>query len=99
LIAADEDSSHTVEISVSDNGIGLNPKDLDRIFNPFEQVDISSTKKFQGTGLGLSLTKSLIELHDGRIWVESDGEGKGSVFSCTILLTWQLNSQAPSCRT
>ncbi|MGB2956831.1 MAG: ATP-binding protein, partial [Anaerolineales bacterium] len=73
-----------VEISVADSGIGIAHEDLDRIFNPFEQVDGSSSRKYQGTGLGLSLTKQLVELHGGRIWVESDGEGKGAIFSFTL---------------
>ena len=79
-----KENDRCIEVCVADNGIGLNANDLDRIFNPFEQAEISSNKKFQGTGLGLSLTKSLIELHQGKIWVESDGEGKGSAFSFTI---------------
>jgi len=69
-----------VEISVSDTGIGIRKGDLERIFNPFEQVDSSTNKKFQGTGLGLSLTRNLVELHGGQIWVESEGEDKGSTF-------------------
>ena len=67
-------------ISVTDTGIGLKPEDLERIFTPFDQVETSKSRKYQGTGLGLSLTKSLVELHGGRIWVESEGEGKGSRF-------------------
>lgn len=74
-----------VKISVSDTGIGLKPQDLDRIFSPFEQVENSASRKFQGTGLGLSLTKRLVELHEGRLWAESDGEGKGSSFHPTGL--------------
>lgn len=70
-----------VKIAVSDTGIGIEPKDLDIIFNPFEQVENSRSRKFEGTGLGLSLTKNLVELHGGRIWVESEGENKGSTFS------------------
>ena len=73
-----------VKVRVSDTGIGLNSSDLDRIFNPFEQVESSRTRKFQGTGLGLSLTRSLVELHGGKIWAESKGLGKGSVFCFTI---------------
>jgi len=71
-------------ISVSDTGIGIRKEDLDRIFNPFEQVENSKSRKFHGTGLGLSLTKTLVELHGGRIWAESEGQGKGSVFRFVI---------------
>ena len=73
-----------VEFAVADSGIGIKPADLERIFNRFEQADGSSRKKFQGTGLGLSLSKSLVELHGGRIWAESEGQGKGSTFKFLI---------------
>jgi signal transduction histidine kinase len=73
-----------IEISVEDTGIGLKPEDLEIIFTPFEQADSSTTRRFEGTGLGLSLTKSLVELHGGRIWAESEGEGKGSTFRFVI---------------
>jgi signal transduction histidine kinase len=73
-----------IEISVEDTGIGLKQEDLTRIFNPFEQVENSTSRRYQGTGLGLSLTRSLVELHGGKIWAESDGEGKGCTF--TVLL-------------
>ncbi len=73
-----------VEFMVVDNGIGINNADLERIFKRFEQADDSSRKKFQGTGLGLSLSKRYVELHGGRIWAESDGEGKGSTFTFVI---------------
>lgn len=73
-----------IEISVKDTGIGISPGDTDRVFNPFEQIDGSLSRKYQGTGLGLSLTKQLVELHSGTIWVESEGEGKGSIFSFII---------------
>lgn len=69
-----------IQISVEDSGIGLKKEDLERIFQPFEQVDSSASRLFQGTGLGLSLTKSLVELHGGKIWVASEGEGKGTTF-------------------
>lgn len=84
LSTVDSDQNCGIKINVSDTGIGLNPEDLDRIFNPFEQIESSKSRKFQGTGLGLSLTKSLVELHGGKIWVESEGEGKGSVFRFVI---------------
>jgi PAS domain S-box-containing protein len=73
-------SNGGILINISDTGIGLKSEDLNRIFNPFEQVENSISRKFQGTGLGLSLTKKLVELHGGKIWAESEGEGKGTSF-------------------
>jgi len=76
--------SSGVEISVSDTGIGILPQDLDRIFSPFEQVENSKSRQYQGTGLGLSLTKKLVQIHGGKIWAESNGEGKGTTFKFTL---------------
>jgi len=73
-----------LKITVKDTGIGIKPQDLGRIFNPFEQADGSASRHYQGTGLGLSLTRRLVELHGGRIWAESEGEGKGSTFHFVI---------------
>ena len=73
-----------IAISVEDTGIGVKQEDLERIFNPFEQVDSSSSRRYQGTGLGLSLCKKLINLHGGTIWAESEGEGKGTTLSFII---------------
>jgi PAS domain S-box-containing protein len=73
-----------IQINVRDTGVGIDAEDLARIFKPFEQVENSTSRHFQGTGLGLSLTKSLVELHGGRIWVESEGPGKGATF-CFIM--------------
>jgi signal transduction histidine kinase len=73
-----------IAISVTDTGIGIKIEDLERIFKPFEQADNTASRKYQGTGLGLSLTKKLVELHGGRIWAESEGQGKGSVFNFVI---------------
>jgi signal transduction histidine kinase len=71
---------------VADTGIGLDAKDLERIFNPFEQVEGSTSRKYQGTGLGLTLTRKMVELHSGSIWAESAGSGKGSTFRFVIPL-------------
>ena len=69
---------------MQDTGVGFKSEDADRIFSPFEQVESSRSRKFQGTGLGLSLTRQFVELHGGRIWAESEGEGKGSTFHIVI---------------
>jgi len=80
-------SRKCLQISVSDTGIGIKSKDQGQIFNPFDQVENSASRRFQGTGLGLSLSKSLVELHGGSIWVESKGEGQGSTFSLILPIT------------
>jgi len=72
------------EVSITDTGIGIRSEDLERIFEPFEQVDSSLDKRYQGTGLGLSLTKNLVKLHGGIIAAWSAGDGKGSIFTFTI---------------
>lgn len=73
-------------LSVKDSGIGIKPSDQKRIFEPFEQADNSTTRCHEGTGLGLSLTKLLVELHGGRIWAESGGINQGSCFHVAIPL-------------
>jgi signal transduction histidine kinase len=71
-------------ISVSDTGIGIAPEDQERIFEEFYQTRSSITGKTPGTGLGLPVTRSIVEMHSGRIWVESEGPGKGSRFTFTL---------------
>jgi signal transduction histidine kinase/hemerythrin-like domain-containing protein len=73
----------SVEISVSDTGIGISPEDQAKIFEEFRQVGSDYAHKREGTGLGLTLAKKFVELHGGRIWVESE-VGKGSTFSFTL---------------
>jgi PAS domain S-box-containing protein len=84
-----------LKVTVADTGIGIHPLDHARIFAEFEQVDSSYGRLQQGTGLGLALTKRLIELHGGQIRVESEGiEGKGSRF--TFLLPLQKPEPKPA---
>ncbi|MFQ5840138.1 MAG: GAF domain-containing protein, partial [Candidatus Methylomirabilales bacterium] len=73
-----------MEFAVQDTGIGIKQEDLPRLFETFTQLDASLGRQHQGTGLGLALTKNLVELHGGRIWVESPGEGQGSIFTFTL---------------
>jgi signal transduction histidine kinase len=80
-------TTNYLKISVEDSGVGLKNKDLEKIFEPFEQVKSSASGQIQGTGLGLSLTKRLVELHGGNIWAESGSEGHGAKFSFTLPLS------------
>ena len=66
---------------VADTGAGIPADQLRRIFDRFAQVDSSATRKHEGTGIGLSLVKELVELHEGRVWAESDGPGHGTRMS------------------
>ena len=75
-----------VEISVTDTGIGIAPEDQAAIFEEFRQVGSDETRKQEGTGLGLTLAKKFVELHGGRIWVESE-PGRGSAFTFTLPLS------------
>lgn len=77
-------STGLIEVSVIDHGLGIAAADQERIFRRFEQVDPSYTRKEQGTGLGLALSRSIVELHGGQIWVESKGLGEGSTFTFAI---------------
>jgi signal transduction histidine kinase/CheY-like chemotaxis protein len=81
-------SGEELEVSVSDTGIGIQKEDQKRIFEAFMQVDGSYSRKYQGTGLGLTLVKRFVELHGGRLHVESD-PGRGSRF------TFSLPAMAP----
>ncbi len=81
-----EDNSRNepmIEIFVEDTGIGIKQEDLGKLFVPFKQIESVLTKKFPGTGLGLSICKDIVEMHGGRIWVESEWE-KGSKFIFTL---------------
>jgi len=71
-------------ISVTDTGIGISPVDLERIFEPFEQGDGSLNRQYEGTGLGLSLSRKLVNLCGGRIWAESTGSNEGSTIRFII---------------
>jgi signal transduction histidine kinase len=77
---------HYIEITVADTGMGIKADDIPKLFQSFTQLESVYTKKFEGTGLGLALTRQLVELHGGRIWVKSEF-GAGSRFIFTIPLT------------
>ena len=82
---ADNEFAQFLEISVTDSGIGISPKELAQLFKPFSQIDSSLARKFEGTGLGLAMVKLLAELHGGTVAVESK-VGEGSCFTVWLPL-------------
>ncbi len=76
---------NAARFEISDTGVGIAPADQEKIFSEFQQADGSSSRQYEGTGLGLTLTRKFVELHGGRIWVESQ-VGKGSNFYFTLPL-------------
>ncbi|MBT4484663.1 MAG: response regulator [Candidatus Latescibacteria bacterium] len=77
-------------ISVTDTGIGIAPEHQEKIFEEFYQVQGGTTDKTPGTGLGLSLVRRIIEMHGGKIWIESEGSEKGSRFAFTLPLQLEV---------
>ena len=73
-----------IEFTVWDNGIGIAKENMEQIFKPLTQIDGTRSKAYQGIGLGLTLSRKLVELHGGKLWVESEGKDKGSVFKFTL---------------
>jgi signal transduction histidine kinase len=94
ICASISQNSTSIKFQVSDNGRGIPPDDLERIFEPFYRLARESNEApVPGTGLGLALAKTLIELHGGEIWAESS-PGKGGVFCFTIPLEGSGDTQA-----
>jgi len=90
-IVADLHESNQLRLRVRDTGIGINPEDLRKLFVEFKQIDSGTARKYEGTGLGLALTKKIVEFQQGSITVESE-PGKGSTF--TVILPLAVQSHA-----
>jgi len=82
-IHASKAGATSLKISVKDNGIGIRTEDLKRLYLEFEQLEVGAARRYEGTGLGLALTKRIVELHGGTIGVESE-VGKGSTFTVLV---------------
>jgi len=84
-------------VEVNDSGLGIEPEVLSRIFNAFEQGERSVTRRFGGLGLGLAITKSLVEMHGGSIQAHSEGKGKGATFRVSLpIVTAVPQAEGPS---
>ncbi|HTW96749.1 MAG TPA: ATP-binding protein [Candidatus Methylomirabilis sp.] len=71
-------------IKIKDQGAGVSEENLKKLFTPFFQVESGLVREHKGTGLGLAICRGIVEAHGGKIWAESEGEGKGSTFSFTL---------------
>jgi PAS domain S-box-containing protein len=73
-----------IEIAVWDTGIGIPPENLENVFEAFTRLVDTYTQETEGTGLGLTISRKIVELHGGKMWIESEGTGKGTTVKCTI---------------
>jgi len=81
-----------LQVVISDTGIGISSEQQERLFGSFEQAEASTSRRFGGTGLGLMISKSIIEMMDGEIWVDSE-LGEGTVVTFTVRLGYEKDSQ------
>jgi protein-histidine pros-kinase len=90
-IVADLPDPNRLRLQVRDTGIGIKPEDLGKLFVEFQQLDAGSARRYEGTGLGLALTKKIVEFHGGTIGVESQ-PGQGSTFTVILPLAVQRHA-------
>lgn len=97
LLLENDGYDATLQVDVTDTGIGLTEDQINTLFRPFQQVDSSMTRHFDGVGLGLAISKRMVEMMGGDIWVESE-PGVGSTFSFTVTMPLAGDSQNCSCQ-
>jgi signal transduction histidine kinase len=93
-VEAKLNQERAIEVSVTDTGIGIAKEDLPKLFSKFQQVGERTASDISGTGLGLVIVKEIIELHHGRIWVESELK-RGARFAFTLPLEPAASPQSP----
>src|SRR5690606_34583061 len=93
LLVRSSDSSAIIE--VRDNGIGIEPGKLESIFHMFSQLEQSYERGSAGLGIGLTLVKSFVEMHGGSVYANSEGRGRGSVFTVSLPLSKQAQAATP----
>jgi PAS domain S-box-containing protein len=107
VTVTEEADSRSVILKIRDNGIGIEPEMLARVFEPFVQSEKSLNHSSTGLGLGLALIKGLVELHGGEVWSSSDGPGRGSEFTVrlplidvpvAVVTSKELPAKASQCR-
>jgi two-component system sensor histidine kinase/response regulator len=85
MVDAAEEKASILHFVIFDSGVGIAPEKLEMIFDSFSQADTSTTRQFGGTGLGVTISRRLVQLMGGRVWVESE-LGAGSQFHFTVQL-------------
>jgi signal transduction histidine kinase len=83
-VSVGKSSDHIIRFSITDTGVGIAPEETSKLFSMFSRAKDASKTNVSGTGLGLYVAKQMVEAHKGRVWVESDGKGKGSTFYIEI---------------
>ena len=92
VISAGQETSEALNVSITDDGIGIIAADLPHVFDRFYRTDQSRTQGIDGTGLGLAITRAIVEAHEGTVGVVSDGLGQGAAVTIRIPMNDSVQS-------